>query len=66
MTDVAKRAKVDLLITCGEGDCGSCEIEQMFLDGEKRIVRPCCIPVVEPEAGADDTVTFLTYPDFQC
>lgn len=64
LADVAARGGVSLLITCSVGDCGSCEIEQVLENGDRWIVRPCIMPVPEPEETADNTVTYLTYPDF--
>ena len=59
---VAERAKVDILINCAIGDCGSCEIERLHENGDRRLVRACICPVPEPEEGSD-TVTYETYPD---
>lgn len=61
--DVAARARVDVLVNCAIGDCGSCEIEHVAENGDRRIVRACVAPVPEPEDGAGEVVTYLTYPD---
>lgn len=59
LADVASRAKVDLLITCSIGDCGSCEIEEVDEEsGEKRVILSCLTAV-----PSKPSVTYQTYPD---
>jgi ferredoxin len=59
LANVAERAKVDLLVTCSTGECGSCEIEQVDEEsGERRIIRPCIAAV----PSGQDRLLYVTYP----